>query len=333
MVEPIIVTDRLSREFVTRRRIASGWRGWLARPVRHAAIAVADLSFAIETGDKIAFIGPNGAGKSTTLRMLCGLLRPTSGTARVCGLTPWEETRRLARSIGLVFGQRSQLWPALPVRDSFDLLAQIYDLEPAAYRDQRGRLTDLFRLSGLLAQPARTLSLGQRMRCDLAASLLHRPAVLFLDEPTIGLDITAKALLRDHLNALAAAFRTTILLTSHDTDDIERVCNRVIVIDHGRKLLDTTLPELQRDYTRFKTLRFVTAEQNPGYARAGVSVLEQGPHRLTLKVDVGAAPLDEVIAACMAAFTVQDIAIEDLPLEEIIKKIYAQGKAPHESAA
>ena len=324
MPEPIVAVDRLTRNFVSRRRASPGWRGWFARPLSQTLPAVADLCFAIGAGEKVAFIGPNGAGKSTTLRMLSGLLRPTGGDARVCGFTPWEETRALSRSMGLVFGQRSHLWPALPVEDSFDLLARIYDLTPEAYAAQRARLTALFELTEFLGQPARTLSLGQRMRCDLAAALLHRPTVLFLDEPTIGLDVTAKALLRDHLNALAHEFKTTILLTSHDTDDVERICDRVILIDHGRKLLDTTLPELQRDYTRFKTLRLATAEAAPRYDREGVTVVEQAPHRLTLTVDVGAVALEQVVVECLAAFSLQDIAIEGMPLEEIIKTIYAR---------
>jgi ABC-2 type transport system ATP-binding protein len=328
MPENIIVAERLGREFTMRRQAVPGWRGWLAKSVRHTVEAVAELSFTIEAGAKVAFIGPNGAGKSTTLRMLCGLLRPTSGTAHVCGLVPWVETRRLARSIGLVFGQRSHLWPSLPVRDSYDLLAKIYDLKPEDYRAQRTRLAAVFGLDELLAQPARTLSLGQRMRCDLGAALLHQPPVLFLDEPTIGLDVVAKALLRDHLNLLAHEFNTTILLTSHDTDDIERICDRVMLIDRGRKLLDTSLGELQRDYNRFKTLRLATAGEAPAYARGGVTVMEQGLHRLVLTVDTSAVALEQVIADCLGRFSVQDIAIEGVPLEEIVKNIYATRLEP-----
>lgn len=327
MSKTIVAVERLTRCFVSRRRERPGWSGLLAKSVVHTMTAVADLSFTIDAGEKVAFIGPNGAGKSTTLRMLCGLLRPTSGAAHVCGLVPWDQTRALAERIGLVFGQRSHLWPALPVQDSFDLLAKIYSLKPDDYLAQRRRLTDIFGLEPLLPQAARTLSLGQRMRCDLAAALLHQPSVIFLDEPTIGLDVSAKAVLRDHLNTLAHEFKTTLLLTSHDADDIERICERVIVIDHGRKLLDSPLPELQRDYTRFKTLRLSTVEKSPAYSRPGVAVIEQAPHRLTLKVDVGAVALEQVVTECLAAFTLQDIGIEGMPLEEIIKTIYGQRQA------
>ena len=327
MPENIIVADRLGRDFTLRRPAKPGLKGWLSKGTQETVTAVAELCFSIEAGAKVAFIGPNGAGKSTTLRMLCGLLRPTSGTARVCGLVPWEETRRLSKSIGLVFGQRSHLWPSLPVRDSYDLLAKIYALAPEAYRDQRDRLAGVFGLGELLDQPARTLSLGQRMRCDLGAALLHQPPVLFLDEPTIGLDVVAKAQLRDHLNLLAREFNTTILLTSHDTDDVERICSRVMLIDHGCKLLDTSLGELQRNYTRFKTLRFVTAEEKPDYSGPGVTATERGSHRLVISVDTSVAALEQVMTECLGRFSVQDIAIESLPLEEIIKGIYANGLA------
>lgn len=321
MMGPIIEVEGLSRSFQIRDKDAPK-AGWFAKPKLKSLIAVSDLCFSIETGQKVAFIGPNGAGKSTTLRMLSGLLRPSSGSARVCDLVPWDQTSLLASRIGLVFGQRSPLWPALPVEDSFNLLAKIYDLSPEKYARQCGKLVEVFGLKKLLPQPARTLSLGQRMRCDIAAALLHEPDVLFLDEPTIGLDVTAKALLRDHLNKLARETETTVLLTSHDTDDIEKMCHRVILIDHGQKLLDTTLPELQRDYTRFKILRLATEEETPHFEHAGVMVEEQGEHRLVLKVDTAEAPVERVVAACLERFELLDMGIEGLPLEEIIKSIY-----------
>lgn len=321
----MIEVEGLSRSFTVRDQ-KSPSTGWFKRPKTKELVAVADLHFAIEAGQKVAFIGPNGAGKSTTLRMLSGLLKPTAGTARVCGLVPWDQTRDLARHIGLVFGQRSHLWPALPVEDSFDLLAKIYDLDPATYKAQREKLTQIFGLKKLTSQLARTLSLGQKMRCDIAAALLHQPEVLFLDEPTIGLDVTAKALLRDHLNMLAREMETTILLTSHDTDDIEKICHRVILIDHGQKLLDTTLPELQRDYTRFKILRLLTDREDPHFEHAGVMVEERGDYRLTLKVDTAEVPVEKIVSLCLAQFRLSDIAIEGLPLEEIIKTIYTRQK-------
>ncbi len=325
MTGPIIEVQGLSRVFQIRDKDAPQ-TSWFSKAKTKPLTAVGDLCFSIEAGQKVAFIGPNGAGKSTTLRMLSGLLRPSSGTARVCDLIPWDQTRQLASRIGLVFGQRSQLWPALPVEDSFNLLAKIYDLPSETYAKQRDKLVEIFGLRKLLPQMARTLSLGQRMRCDIAAALLHQPQVLFLDEPTIGLDVTAKALLRDHLNMLAREMETTLLLTSHDTDDIEKICHRVILIDRGQKLLDTTLPELQKDYTRFKILRLVTEEEMPHFEHAGVMVEEQGDYKLVLKVDMQEVAVEKIVSLCLEKFKLSDIGIEGLPLEEIIKAIYARKK-------
>lgn len=324
MQDALIQVCSLTRKFATAAH--NPRKRWWKRPDPVLMTAVEDLSFEIKTGEKVAFIGPNGAGKSTTLKMLCGLLWPSSGQATVCGLVPWKETRDLSRSIGLVFGQKSQLWPALPVRDSYALLSKIYDLDAQAFLRQRNKLVEVFRLWKLLDQPARTLSLGQRMRCDIAAALLHQPSVLFLDEPTIGLDVTAKASLRDHLNKLAKEFETTILLTSHDTDDIEEICQRVILIDHGRKLIDTSLLELKQDFTHFKTLRLATVEETPHYARDGVTIVKQEEHELELSIDVQKVSAEQVVTECLAAFKIQDIAIEAMSLEDVIKTLYAKPK-------
>lgn len=222
--------------------------------------AVDGISFTIEAGERVAFIGPNGAGKSTTLKMLAGLLYPTSGSARVAGYVPWDERRRLSFDIGIVFGQRSQLWYQLCVRDSFDLLAKIYGLEPQCYRARAAHVAEVLRIGAFLDAPVRSLSLGQRMRCEIAAALLHGPKVLFLDEPTIGLDVTAKALLREHLRHLAEAEDTVILLTSHDVGDIEQICERVILVNHGRVLVDQPLEALRAS---FPVERRVTIEHVP----------------------------------------------------------------------
>jgi len=321
MTGPLIHVQDLSRTFQTRDRKFVKPHWFSSVPMLEVA-AVSDLNFAIEAGEKVAFIGPNGAGKSTTLKMLSGLLQPTSGTASVCGLIPWTQTRDLSRKVGLVFGQKTQLWPALSVSDSFDLLSRIYDLDPATYREQKDKLIEVFGLSKFVHQLARTLSLGQKMRSDIAAALLHQPSVLFLDEPTIGLDVTAKALLRDHLNRLVKEFETTVLLTSHDTDDIEKICDRVVLIDHGLKLLDTTLPELHKEFACAKTLRLVTEEKEPAFTHEAVATEEQGEHHLVLKVDITRTSIERIVTLCLERFTLRDIGIEDMPLEEIIKEIY-----------
>ena len=327
MAQSIIDVQGVTRTFKSYEKDASS-KGWFSRKKSHLLTAVGDLDLVLQSGEKVAFIGPNGAGKSTTLKILSGLLRPTSGIAEVCGFVPWEQTRQLAAHIGLVFGQRSHLWPALSVENSFDLLAKIYGLEEKAYQEQRDKLIDVFGIEKLLPQLARTLSLGQRMRCDIAAALLHQPEVLFLDEPTIGLDVTAKALLRDHLNVLAREFETTILLTSHDADDVEKICHRVVLIDHGQKLLDTSLINLQRDFTHFKTLRIATEERDPVFVHEHVAMAERGEHRLVLKVDVTHIEMEKVVSLCLEKFKLLDIGIEDMPLEEIIKTIYARKACP-----
>lgn len=327
MVRAVIHVEELTREFTVRDKTVKD-RNWFAKPPTKVLSAVSNLDLSISVGEKVAFIGPNGAGKSTTLKMLSGLLRPTSGKATVCDLVPWDDVRRLARQIGLVFGQKTHLWPMLSVGDSFDLLAKIYDLDEAAYRQQRDKLVEVFGLKTFIHQHARSLSLGQRMRSDIAAALLHQPSVLFLDEPTIGLDVTAKAMLRDHLNKLVQEFEITVLLTSHDTDDIEKICERVVLIDHGQKLLDTTLLNLQKEFTHTKILRLMTEEPNPDFAHPHVIVQETGEHRLVLSVDVTKAPIEQIVALCLDRFRLHDIGIEGMPLEEIIKIIYAKKVCP-----
>jgi ABC-2 type transport system ATP-binding protein len=208
------------------------------------------------------------------------------------------------------------------VRQSFDLLARIFDIAPAAYREQRARLAERFAIADLLEKPVAQLSLGQRLRCEIAAALLHRPSLLFLDEPTIGLDVTAKAALRDHLNTLSREDGTTVLLTSHDTGDIERICERVIIIDHGRMLLDQPLERLRASLQRRRAVVLATDEERPELPLPGVSVIAAEPYRLTLSVDTATAPIERVVAAALERLTVRDLVIEPTPLEELVKAIY-----------
>ena len=285
--------------------------------------AVSGVDFTIDAGERVAFIGPNGAGKSTTLKMLTGLLYPSAGAARVAGFVPWAERRRLAYEIGIVFGQRSQLWYHLRVRDSFDLLAKIYGLDSKLYRARAERITNVLQIEALLDEPVKALSLGQRMRCEIAAALLHGPKVLFLDEPTIGLDVTAKALLREHLKHLAEAEDTAIVLTSHDIGDIEHICARVILVNHGRILLDEPLENLRASFLREKRITIVTEDERPEPFGAAV-VVERGPHRLTLSIDASTCAIDEVVAEALKRLRVRDLTIENAPLEEIIRHLYGE---------
>ncbi len=291
---------------------------------KESFVAVDAIDFSVSAGECVAFIGPNGAGKSTTLKMLTGILYPSSGEARVVGFTPWEQRQKLAYEIGIVFGQRSQLWYDLPVKDSFNLIGKIYDVTNVELTKRVSHLVDILRIDHLIEQPVKSLSLGQRMRCEIASSLLHKPKILFLDEPTIGLDITAKALLREHLKHLADAEDTTIILTSHDTGDIEEICDRVILINHGKILIDKPLKDLRSEFLSSKLITLVTDEENSEADFTGAKIVARQRHRLTISVDQTAYPVNEVVSEALRTLSVRDLSIENAPLEEIIRDLYAE---------
>jgi ABC-2 type transport system ATP-binding protein len=326
-----IAVERLTKTFRSRQHSAGErgrLRGLFARATVRDVPAVSDLSFEIGAGERVAFIGPNGAGKSTTLKILTGILDPTSGHAEVAGFVPWRQRRALAMRIGIVFGQRSQLWYHLPVRASLDLIAAIYAIEGGTYRSRLARLADAFEVADLLDRPVAQLSLGQRIRAEIVAALLHAPAILLLDEPTIGLDVTAKTALRDHLNTLSREERTTVLLTSHDTGDIERICERVILIDRGRLLLDMPLERLRRDFLKTRSIVLATDEEHPTLDLPGVDANASEPYRLTLAVDVETTPIERVVEAALARLSLRDIVIENPPLEAVIAAIYRGEAGP-----
>ena len=314
----VITVRNLRKQY----RYARSGRGLLS--AEHTTIdALSGVSFDIEAGERVALIGPNGAGKSTTLKILTGILQPSGGDATVLGLTPWRERLKLTHRIGVVFGQRSQLWSELPVRDSFALLRRIYNQDAAVFAARLGRLIERFDLARLLPQPVNRLSLGQRMRCEVVASLLHGPAVLFLDEPTIGLDITAKAAIRDLINAQAQSEGLTVVLTSHDTRDIELVCERVIVVNAGRIVVDQPTAELRRQFLSRKLITIRSAAPAIMLELPGVSRRPGEPHLSLLDVDTRVARIDHVVAAALALGGIEDISIEDPPMEEVIHEIYA----------
>ncbi|CAN5898382.1 ABC transporter ATP-binding protein [soil metagenome] len=289
--------------------------------------AVAGVDFEIGVGERVAIIGPNGAGKSTTLKMLSGILEPSSGEASVLGLTPWKQRKALAYKIGVVFGQRSQLWGELPARESFALLRHIYDQEAQAFAKRLGELTERFALADLLDQPVHRMSLGQRMRCEITASLLHGPNLLFLDEPTIGLDVTAKAAIRDFIREHARDHGQTVLLTSHDTRDIELVCDRVIVVNQGRIVVDQPTDQLRRRFLGRKIITFKSAGQGVSLNLPGVTRRASEAHATILEVDTKLTRVEQVIAAAMADGGIEDVTIEDPPMEEVIAEIYASTHA------
>ena len=286
--------------------------------------AVAGITFAVEAGERLAYIGPNGAGKSTSIKMLTGILYPSSGEATVLGIIPWKRRRELAARIGTLFGQRSQLWYQLTPRQTYSLLARIYHLSAEQEQRQIDELGDLLDARGLFDQPVRGLSLGQRMRCELVASMLHAPEVLFLDEPTIGLDLVAKARFRDLILRINEERGTTILLTSHDVSDIEQVARRVIVINHGRLIYDDTVSRMRRTLlgTKVVDVRFET--EPDAVELDGARLVKLSGAGAKLEIDTEAHPIRAVLDELLDRYAVVDISVSDPPLEEIVSHIYAR---------
>jgi ABC-2 type transport system ATP-binding protein len=293
-------------------------------PNLEAMTAVDEIDFTIQKGQRVAFIGPNGAGKSTTIKMLTGIMYPTSGTIEVLGKSPTKHRKALSYEISAVFGHSSKLWYYLPVQESYDLLAAIYDIPRAAYQNRLNELVNKFHVAHLLTKPVRQLSLGERMRCEIVASFLHKPKVVFLDEPTIGLDLMAKAIIRDLLRQLSHEESTTLLLTSHDIDDIEIVCDRVIMIDRGKLILDDQLAHLKTRYIKKKVIQIIAEEESIVWDQEGVDILEYSPHRLKMEVDLDKCSSEKVISALLKSYTIKDVTIEDPSLETIVKIFYAK---------
>jgi ABC-2 type transport system ATP-binding protein len=289
--------------------------------------AVRGISFTVEPGERLAYIGPNGAGKSTSIKMLVGILHPTSGAATVLGYTPWVQRRSLVRHIGTLFGQRSQLWFQLTPHQTFALLGAIHRLEEDERRRRVDELGDLLEARQLFDVPMRNLSLGQRMRCELAASMLHSPRVLFLDEPTIGLDLVAKQRFRDMVVRINEEEGATIFLTSHDVSDIEQVARRVVVINHGRIIYDDAVSTMRRSLLRTKLVE-VRFEDPPGeIAITGATVLKEGGLGYKLVVDTERHSIRAVLDELLDRHRVADISVLDPPLEEIIGRIYEVPRA------
>jgi ABC-2 type transport system ATP-binding protein len=285
--------------------------------------AVRGIDLEVESGEFVAFLGPNGAGKTTTLKLLSGVINPTSGTARVMGHIPWRRENAYRRRFALVMGQKNQLWWDLPAQESFRLHQQIYRIEPAAFERTRDELVDLLGVGHLLGQPVRELSLGERMKMELIAALLHSPEVLFLDEPTIGLDVTAQHNIQLFLRHYQQARKLTILLTSHYMKDVAALCRRVVIIAQGQIMYDGSLTGIVDRFSSHKviTLLFAGDTIPTGLSRYG-EVLEENPPKVKLRVDRGVVA--DSLAAILAGQTVQDVSVEDPPLEEVIAEMFSQ---------
>jgi len=290
--------------------------------------AVKGVSLALDEGEMLAFIGPNGAGKSTTIKMLTGILYPTAGQAEVLGYVPWQQRRELSYHIGSVFGQKPQLWYHLPPVDTFELFAHIYELDHAAFAKRQAFLVEALGIGEWLHTPVRKLSLGQRMRCEIAASLLHGPRILFLDEPTIGLDVVAKQQLREAITTLHDQDKLTIFLTSHDAGDVESLCRRVVVINHGQVIFDDRTSALKRRFLRRKVIGVRFGQPVDDHFQVeNATILKRGAWGVKIELDTQIRPVESLIAALMAYAPIVDLTVEDPPMEEIIREIYQAAEA------
>jgi ABC-2 type transport system ATP-binding protein len=295
------------------------------RRTRSTLAAVRDLDLDVEQGEVCGYLGPNGAGKSTTVKMLTGILTPTRGTVRVAGLEPSRERVRLAQSIGVVFGQRTQLWWDLPLGDSFDLLRHVYRVPADRHRRDRAELVELLDLGDLLATPVRQLSLGQRMRGDLAAALLHAPSVVYLDEPTIGLDVVSKGRVREFLARCNRERGVTILLTTHDLADVERLCSRVVVIDSGRLICDGSVEDIKSRYGGRRTLVVDLDTEHAALPVTGAEVVGVDGVRQRIAFRRGDTTPARLLDEISRVATVVDMAVEEPGIEDVVRRIYAEG--------
>jgi ABC-2 type transport system ATP-binding protein len=326
-VLPIVETKALRKIFRTPKRTpgALGALRSLFSREYEDRVAVNDVTLALEPGELVGYIGPNGAGKSTTIKMLTGILVPTSGEVRVAGLVPWKQRKENARNIGVVFGQRSQLYWDLPLVESFELLRAIYGVPRDQYRRNLQEFVDILEMESFMRTPVRQLSLGQRMRGDFAAALLHSPKIVYLDEPTIGLDVVAKEAIREFIARINAERHTTIILTTHDLADVERLCRRIVLIDNGALIYDGDIERIKSEYGRFRTLvvRFSAPIERPVLDGAQLVASEDSSARF--RFDRNMQRADLLVRQASERYSVEDVSLEEPDLESIIRRIYVEG--------
>lgn len=320
---PIIHVEDLVKEF--RRPVRRDGRFGALRTLfsREYVVnrAVNGVSFDVEPGELVGYLGPNGAGKSTTIKMLTGILEPTAGTVSVAGVTPWRERERNARHIGVVFGQRSQLWWDLPLRDSLWLIGRLYDMPRDLFEARQREFIELLGLASFLDTPVRQLSLGQRMRGDLAAAMLYAPKILYLDEPTVGLDVAGKEAVRGFVRDLNRDSGTTVILTTHDLDDVEQLCERVVIIDQGAVMYDGTVDTLKSRFAPYREL--VLHAKGEVSDVPGATVIKQERGRVWIRFDPRKTTSADLIGSILARHTVTDLSIAEPELESVIRNIYA----------
>lgn len=346
----MIELKHVSKEFVSPKKYP-GFKGaikGLFSNEKVSKVAVDDISFAIERGEIVGYIGSNGAGKSTTIKMMTGILNPTEGTCLVDGIDPSKKRKENAQNIGVVFGQRTQLWWDLPLSESFTILKEIYDVSDEDYAEQMAFLNRVLELDEFFDRPVRTLSLGQRMRADLGAALLHNPKVLYLDEPTIGLDLVVKDNIRKAIKEINEKYHTTVILTTHDIEDIEELCSRIIIIDEGKKIYDGTLENLKDTYGKRRKISMEVRKpeiiQNLNLAEKMNelnsvqitdsdydTVLDVETKTYTVTFDKQKMQVPQILSAVMEVTEVTDIKLQETELAEIVKEIYNHGTSVKES--
>jgi viologen exporter family transport system ATP-binding protein len=324
---PIIETRDLRKVFRSVRR-KPGVLGALRTLFSHEyeeRVAVDDVSMSLEAGELVGYIGPNGAGKSTTIKMLTGILVPTAGTIDVAGIVPYERRKENARNIGVVFGQRSQLYWDLPLIESFELLRAIYGIPQAAYKRNLDEFIAMLQMDDFLRTPVRQLSLGQRMRGDFAAALLHDPKIVYLDEPTIGLDVVAKEAIREFIARINRERGTTVILTTHDLADVERLCRRIILIDRGTIIYDGDVERIKSEYGRFRRLVLRFEEPVSAPALPGAELEESDGILARFRFDRNRERADLLIREASERYRLEDVTLEEPDLESIIRRIYIEG--------
>ncbi len=306
----------------------------LFRPKKEIVVAAEDVSFHVPKGEILGFIGPNGAGKSTVIKMLTGILTPTSGKCVINGQNPTENRKKYVKEIGVVFGQRTQLWWDLPLRETYTVLKEIYEVDDDRFKKRMAFLDEVLELKSFISSPVRTLSLGQRMRADLAASMLHSPKVLFLDEPTIGLDVVVKDSIRQAIMKINQEEKTTVILTTHDINDIELLCDRIVMIDKGKNVYDGSLKELKERYGQTRELRFEPAPGSSLTPEKLTGQLKLPEDDLSVSIDGGVyvvrfnsrkLPAGKLLSVVMESTRIKDISVKDADIEEIIRCLYSQG--------
>jgi len=322
----LIKIEGLSKTFKVARRssgLGEAVRSFFS-PKYSEVNALRDVSFSIDEGEIVGYIGPNGAGKSTTIKVMSGILVPDSGDCNIMGYVPWRDRVQYVKNIGVVFGQRSQLWWDVPIVDSFELLRDIYRVPEDNYRKNLNMLTETLNLSEIINTPARQLSLGQRMRCELAASLIHDPKILFLDEPTIGLDAISKIAVRNFIKTINKENNVTVILTTHDMNDIETLANRIIMIGKGQILYDGNLNKLRDKFVTHKTVTIDYNENASPIELNGAALLSWSKDRATYAVDIKQRGVSDVISELSAKLEIIDVAVDSEPIEEIIIKLYKE---------